>query len=291
MRKVANPLDVEELLKQEDIDVITRGTPEEQGRGKPFVCRLCKHKYRVVGEKPRAKYFADKEKCPSCGSKWCTKFKTERDLLELQDLYYDNNKDQKYLGKMYEYLFYYARSLILKKFSNVVYEADDLDYHAHSSATYLIEEFLKERVKKHVDNYKQFYITFSFGGILIKKIMYSIFGKQEHEVGDVSIDIEDEDKNKIMEIRETSDFVEQVINREDALHMKAYVESLIIGIGRYCDSNEENFLRLVGLRTYLMKGEGKTNKLYQYYNRKGKSMLFKTLEILNAEIRKSGNTN
>lgn len=270
-----------------DFENLDEEQKEIKLKGKPFTCRVCKYKFKLKSD-DRKSYFVEKEKCPSCGTKWCSKPQTERDLLQLQDDFYENNKSEEIATKMYNHLRPYAKSLIYKSFINSVENEQDVEYHSHQAASYLMEEFYKSRNKKHIDDYRQFYVFGSFAGFLVRKIQLSIFGKHEYRVGDVSLDEENDEKKKIYQIEDhKNNSIDKVINESDSVNLLKYMEKLLFSLDRYCDDKYENVMRLLALRNFLGKGEKASDKLFSVYNRKGKIMFQKTMEIMKSELIKN----
>jgi hypothetical protein len=270
-----------------DFESLNDEQKEIKLKGKPFTCRVCNFKFKLKLE-DRKSYFVEKEKCPSCGTKWCSKPNTERELLQLQDDFYENNKSEAIATKMYNHLRPYAKSLIYKSFINAVESEQDVEYHSHQAASYLMEEFYKNRNKKHIDDYRQFYVFGSFAGFLVRKIQLSIFGKHEYQVGDVSLDEENDEKKKIYQIEdEKNNQIDKVINDSDSLNLLRYMEKLLFSIDKYCDDKHENVMRLLAIRNFLSKGEKSSDRLFNVMGRKGKHMFLKSMEIMKGELMKN----
>lgn len=209
-------------------------------KGKPLKCKLCGHTFRFSA-KDRASWTEDKMKCPSCNVEYSVLPKTERILRQIQDKYKDSGrKDLKYIHQIYEILISYSRSLILKKYSNVVIDPESLDYHSHCSSVYLIERYFKN---------PEFEVNISFAGFLMHKIKESLWKKEEHSAGDSSIDSfykEESDGKGYYDIPRDCINLDDVDRSEDNKYVVNSIIDKIRTYGvRHSLSRAENFKRLM----------------------------------------------
>jgi len=109
--------------------------------GRPITCKICKHKfYKTDSQK---KYWKkNKYSCPSCKSTYCCFPPTEKELMTLQDSFFASNRDSKYLGKMYEILIPYSKSLAFKNWGKLMDEDNHFEY-VHTAIYHLIISYLK----------------------------------------------------------------------------------------------------------------------------------------------------
>ena len=243
-------------------------------------CQACLSPYLII----QIKIWYDKNMpCPVCGSLFSPLTITERELHKAQKLYFSSNREEKYLHMMYEYTCSYATSLLLKYFSATVPTEDQRYYHAHNSTAYFLENYLYR---------EDFKINVSFASYLITKIRYSVFGKHEkpagqiknkkgEEIAPVSLNFEDAEGKEFIEIKDNT--LEKVEADIYTKNIKEFVLNLIFELSGYC-TDQEDLMRLLGLKVYLTKGERAADRLFRIYDRNGKSMFLKTLEILRKEL-------
>jgi hypothetical protein len=128
--------------------------------GRPITCGVCKSKFHKTTKKERIEWQDNKLICPNCGTKYSCLPKQERQLMELQDEYFET-KNNDIIGKMYEILCPYAKSLAYKRFRSIMNE----EYHeefAHEASILLLQGYYK---------YADFRITVSFGAYLKRRFL------------------------------------------------------------------------------------------------------------------------
>lgn len=253
-------------------------------RGKPITCRVCESKFKIPS-KSKLKWAHEKMICPSCGIQYSCLPTTER-LLRIEQDNYLQTRDSKYLDLIYRICFPYSRSLLLKAKLSVIDSEDKLQYHSHNISTFLIEEYLKK---------PNFYIHVSFGRWLEKKIPQSVYGQLEHMIEDQSIDIVNENGNPVNQIPGHNKELNEVEHNEISHQIIMYLADFIGGIGDYCNSKEENMIRLLTFVNYLKLRNKETsidtNKFFRHFGRKGKIMFEKTKDLLYQELMAMENCN
>jgi len=265
-------------------------------KGKPITCQLCNHKFSMIDPEKRREWQESNFTCPSCGESYVMLPETERILRKLQDNYFADNRNDKYLEQMYTILISYSKSLLKKHFSNKLHDFEGaLDYYAHTSSM-----LLTIRYKQKDD----FIITVSFGQFLIKKIYESIFGKFEHSFfGEVNIgktkegtvikgavdtlnyifedgsevDYEDRKKSELNNIEET----------EDKKSLCLFLCQLIFGIKDKCLTKAENYSRLMAVEHHLTQSELWADKLFESYGREGKELYMSTMGLIKEYLTKN----
>jgi hypothetical protein len=140
--------------------------------GRPITCGICKTKFHKKSDKERKIWRENKLECPSCGAKYSCLPKQERQLMILQDEYFDK-KDNNLIGEMYKILYPYAKSLAYKKFRGVMND----EYHeefAHEASILLLQGYYK-----YADSFR---ITTSFGGYLQHRFLQIPIDEMKTEV-------------------------------------------------------------------------------------------------------------
>lgn len=117
-----------------------------ESKGRPITCKICKHKFTKTDI--QKKYWKKvKYSCPSCKNSYCCFPPTEKELMTLQDMYFESNRDNKYLDKMYEVLLPYAKSLAFKNWGKLMDEENHFEY-VHTAIYHLITSYLKRNTFK-----------------------------------------------------------------------------------------------------------------------------------------------
>lgn len=247
--------------------------PVKKIKGKPITCRLCGHIFKIHAD-AKAAWREDKIRCPSCRESYCCIPPTEKQLRELQDLFYDSGRNEKYMKEIYEILYLYSQSLILKSYSNLVSSKQELEYFGYMATSFVIEEYYKNI---------NFVILDSFGGFLIHKIRQAIWGKHEHSTGDFSINKEDAN-GKVLQIADSKNPLGDIERQEDTNILIRDLCLMVFEFENFCVSKYENYVRVLNLWLFLTKGEAATDKFFYLYGRHAKNSLYKTLEILKKEL-------
>lgn len=227
-------------------------------KGKPFTCKSCKFQFRIIEEQDRLNWKSYNYICPSCNKEYCILPTTECDLRVLQDKYL-STKDSKYISDLYSLIKTYSRSLILKNFTNVINDPEEIEYHSHSSAFKVIEQYY---------NREDFKIEISFAGYIVLKIKESIWHKSEKNVGDLSIDERDkDDKYKY----ETSSLCSIMIENEKIQDNRDFnyrlYNYLIIIIYR---NGNVSFKLLLALLNFIRDGEKGSDRIFDKFDIQGK---------------------
>lgn len=243
-----------------------------------ITCTKCGCTFTLNNEE-KHRWWVTYMKCPSCNIKYCCLDKTETDLRLFQDEYYLNDRDTKFLEKMYHILVPYSRSMIIKK--TVQMDNEDLNYYAHTTAWYLLERYYNERV---------FYISSSFGAALGWKIVQSLYSKSEKPLysDHMSLDYEYTDNGKdmynIVSYNNGIDPERYYEKQEDLTILKNSLMKIIDKVDEYSTSKLENLMRLIAIRNFLRHGQKNVDKLFSKYGRDGKILYDMTLEILKSEL-------
>lgn len=279
-------------------------------KGRPIKCRVCGYKFKK--SKKEKQYWIDKDKmkCPSCESLYCCIPETERNLRIIQDKYFSNGRDKKYLDEMTKILISYAKSLILKYFSKYIGSDDQengLHYHSHAAASYVIIEFLKRKCKicgKAIEDRNpivvhhckcedpeplenNFYVRVSFGKYLIYGIRYSFWGKPEYEIGDYSIDYKNEEGNIIFQLSDDRDHFNDIEYDVDSILLRNRLMDTIRNLKDICDSVREDFIRKIVLLLFFKKGEKAVDKFFKNWGRTGKIEYLTTIDVIRRTLKEN----
>lgn len=227
-------------------------------KGKPFTCKSCKFQFRIIEEQERLNWKSYNYICPSCNKEYCILPTTECDLRVLQDKFL-STKDTQHISDLYSLIKTYSRSLILKNFTNVINDPEEIEYHSHSSAFKVIEQYY---------NREDFKIEISFAGYIVLKIKESIWHKSEKNVGDLSIDERDkDDKYKY----ETSSLCSIMIENEKIQDYRDFnyrlYNYLIIIIYR---NGNVSFKLLLALLNFIRDGEKGSDRIFDKFDIQGK---------------------
>lgn len=221
--------------------------------GRPISCKICKHKfYKTDLQK---KYWKkNKYSCPSCKSTYCCFPPTEKELMTLQDQFFQSNRDSKYLGKMYEVLIPYSKSLAFKNWGKLMDEENHFEY-VHTAIYHLIVSYLKR---------SDFRISSSFANYVKKRFL--------------QVEIPELTKNISINDKKGND--EEFIQIEAPSNIKTEIEFL-----------SENIEVLDKINTYLLGIKGKYKLrdyliLYNYLSQNNHTNIFtigeqKSKDILN----------
>jgi len=244
-----------------------------EGKGRPTTCRYCDHQFHITN---RVAWEENKHPCPSCGEIWSDKPETERMLMILQDEYFKKRSD-KVMKQMIILLTSYCGSIIKKGFSNKIQEPGKLDYYTHMAVSSLIEGYLDP-------NKPDFRVEGSFKGMLFPRIQAAIWGKQEHACADETLDFEFDDGHVVSysdDKKSISDSIQEMHSREQLVNKMC---ELIFGVSEYC-TQEEDYIRLLNFRNYIIGGEKFTDKFFSLQaDKTGKLKFLQTLEITRDEL-------
>lgn len=285
--------------------------------GRPIKCSLCDHSFKVHPNN-RETWENDKMLCPSCSAQYVCLPDTERILRILQDEFLDTRK-QSILNEIYTIAFPYVKSLLKKKKLALIDSDEKLLYHTHCIVTFLIEDYCKKEEFMIDKSFGQYFNYKMFQSVYGKQ-EYTIEGKrivgkntaiyvceecdyktkgtkarllickcpkcggdmdyEKVSVAVSSIDIENDENQKIQQIADKDVFSEQLNYRNSAREMRDHLLGLILGVEKYCNSDKENFVRMLNMRNYLKKGETVTDRFWKSYGTDGKFIFKQTLDIL-----------
>jgi len=229
--------------------------------GKLITCKVCKFKFGFSNNKDRNNWRTNlKLQCPQCKEYYCILDDTERSLRALQDLYFENNRDEIYINKMYPVLYSYTKSILLKKFRRVL----------KFLAVPTIREYIEVGVSLVVEKYyskPDFYIKHSFGSYIELKLREICYGKKHNYYPDKTIDYEFEDGNFITYQETKNDIVKEIEEKEKIKNLiQKYCDSLF-RIEEKCLTKKENYIRLSAFLIFLEKGDNASNKFIDMYGR------------------------
>jgi Zn-finger nucleic acid-binding protein len=254
---------------------------ERSNQGRPTTCRYCGHAFHV---KDHVTWEEEKHPCPSCAEIWSDKPETERMLMILQDEYLEvrpsnQKKADKILSEMFKLMFSYCESLFKKNFSNAIQQPGKLEEVTQWAVSRLTEEFLKR---------PDFKVNGSFKGMLFPKMQEALYGKQEKPtpkgVYQESLDFEFEDGHAVIYEDHKKSIADSMRQRHDKEFLVNNICDLIFGIKDYCTA-EEDFIRLLNIRNYIIGGEKYTDAFFNLYDKTGKEKFLDTLTILKQDLK------
>lgn len=239
------------------------------GKGKPNRCKHCNFKFKFPNMDEKLKWGKSRYICPKCNINYCILPPTERDLRIIQDDYFTSKRNEKYLKKMYDILKKYSKSLILKRFSNLIFSPDNLEYYSHCSSVYFLEYYLKN------DSFK---VEDSFAGLLLWKIKQAIWRKEEHLVDDVSINFLNDENKHVFEIPNQCNEITTIENNSTNITIRNNL-ILIINSNKFKHNPKNNLKRLIALNLFLNKKTKKnSNKFFKLTDNTGIVEFKNTLE-------------
>ena len=140
-------------------------------KGKFITCKLCNKKFKFISSEVKLSWKEVNYICPFCKEEYCILPETERVLRKIQDLYFTENRNDKYMTQMFYILVDYSKSLIKKMFgSKRSFLVGQIDTIATDSVSLLIEKYTDPN----------FEIQTSFAGFLVFKIKEAMFQKKDH---------------------------------------------------------------------------------------------------------------
>jgi hypothetical protein len=277
------PVDIVEepsSLDGTEIPEVLEEVPTEEKKVVKIRCSTCRE--RFIPEDPFKWWNTDDGVCLCCGEIFCSLPPTEKQLFILQSKYFNVDQNPEHLGKIYEYLLLYSKSLILKFYQSYIQknhiELEDL---SHIVSSLIIEDICAKHKK----------VQTSFATMLIFKIKYCLFGNfynHRTKAMEVSINIVDEDNKEFFELKSPDNQYELFEEKENSMYLKARVLKMIFQAEDYC-TPRENMMRLIALNRFLNKGESASDKLFNLYDRIGKLRFEQTLKVIKAEIHKNLN--
>lgn len=279
---------------------------------KKVTCKKCKKKNIIEDvEKWNKNYM----KCSFCQELYCPLPKTERRLMQWQDLYLINRSE--YMARLlHDELVPYVKSIILKDYISKI-KVDKIEYYINNTITLLFFKYLQN---------KHFKIRDSFYGYLYHKVNEAIFGKPEREVGVVykiqknkniksikpskmnikkmSIDWTSEEtqmkevlpSNSLnyfladgteIEIEDSRNIIDEIDLIRDKFYLRKNLVDLITISYSECKTPKEKWFRLLSLSLYFNKGEIKGDKIFQKFKRVGKEKYEDIIELIKDFLKES----
>lgn len=243
-------------------------------KGKPFYCKHCHHRFNV-DMKDKSKWISDKMICPSCGVDYCVLPKTERKLKFLQKDYIESGYRDREGALLYEALKIYIRSLILKHFTNVINDPEDILDLAHVASSKIFQMYLKKKNK--------FKIEVSFAQYSIFKIKESLWHKSEHIVGESLYE-------KIEDEKEHEKYGKKCKNINN-------IDILFSNFEKDCFNKilkdirtKDHFLNLkilVSFNLFIKSGRNSSDKMFRFYGTFGKYKFIEALNLLKFSLENS----
>jgi hypothetical protein len=256
--------------------------PEDESfkkiKGKGNTCKNCKQVFKFPNAEEKLKWQSCRLPCPRCHYTYCTLPDTEKVLKILQERYYESNRDVKILYQIQSILKSYAKSMILREKSPIIFSIDQLDYYAQLAASFLIEEYFKN---------ENFRIDISFGSYLGHKVKQALYTKSEWGAADTpgltgySLDYETDEISSQYLARSKQDIAQEFEKEIEIQTLRDKIINLIKEFEQYCNSPYENFMRLLGLRLFFFKSQYYSDKFFNSFNRDGKIVMEETLQIIN----------
>lgn len=246
---------------------------------KPKTCKACNYEFYI--EQAYIKEWYDALMfCPNCFETFCVmKPETERILQRKQYMYLGclNKKlKENYFKDMYNILVSYTQSLILKKFSKMLYSPETLEEKAFDALHLILEKYAED------EHYK---IHTSFGGYLNDKINEVFLHKRFYTPKNISLNFKFEDGNEI-EYEDEKNLLKDIEKNQDKRLLAKYITNLIFNYEKECEDKRENFLRLLAVNYFLNFGENKVDKFFRTYGRYGKSKYEETIMLIKHELRR-----
>lgn len=233
--------------------------------GKLITCKSCNFKFKVL-EEFKQKWFDSQNPCPNCGEIFCNLTQTEKDLKNLQNIYYQNGEQRKDLESIYVNLLNYTRSICLKHFNKKVNGEEELEYHCHKAAWKFVEQYIKVRSDK-----LPFKIEASFAGYIVWKLRESINEKEELKISDESLD----DLTFFNEQYENTNLLSFDLTVECSylkqVEKDIFEPEIKSDISIYFDSINGELKLLVAILNYLKYGEKKSDLIFQNFGNEGRS--------------------
>jgi len=270
---------------------------------KEIICKKCSTKYIVKDINLWHKQYMI---CPGCNVLYSPLPKTEKKLMQLQDIFLVNKSEYAFT-KMYDILRAYVKSLILRHFHTRI-QGDSMNYYVDNIITLFYLEYHKK---------ENFRVISSFGAYIYHKIKEFLFGVEERETGtyykpnkskwsvnDISKNItkdidwskpttEDYDNiipnltlNYIhedgheLEIEDSNNMLEEIEKEKDKYILYNNILDIIkISLDR-CSSNRERWLCTQRLSLFFNHGNNKVDAFNLKFGREGKEVFDDIIELV-----------
>ena len=240
-------------------------------KGKPITCRYCTYQFRIPKEE-KDNWREANLICPSCKQEYCVLPETEFKLKVLQDIFLEN-RTQEAGGKLYTLYKTYVRSLILKYFTNVINDPEDIEYHSHNATCKVFFNYYEKPLFK---------IDTSFAEYAMYKIKESIWHKSEHDTGHHSIhETDDEGKEKFIVPHDCKINIETVKNTEAEDMVRYIYKTLIQDIYSH---KEIPFKLLLATNNFIKNGQKGSNRFFEVFGVEGKSRFERLLNRLKKSL-------
>jgi len=217
---------------------------------------------------------------------------TEKELFELQDLYF-TSKDERYLEKMFEIMTSYARSLILKRCRSKGFSLspEDLEFKSEYASYEWLDKVLDREYK----------VEDSFGGYLNYKVTEALYKNKDEEQNDSTERVvNDAHGNKGTELGETkyADSINPLFShqyrnddnfdkKQDLLDDLEKTILLIVKEIKWNKSKQTSrntILALIGLRFYITK-KHRLDNFYSIYGNDIKILVDKMIMTIRRRLR------
>ena len=269
---------------------------------KEIICKKCSSKYLV---KDTDLWYKQYMICPVCNTLYSPLPKTEKKLMQLQDIFLVNKSGYAF-EKMYDILRAYVKSLLLKHFHTRI-QGDSIDYYIDNIITLFYLEYHKK------ENFK---VDFSFGAFIYHKIKEFLFGISERETGtyykpnkvkwtvndikqaskdidwskpttddydniipNVALNYIHEDGHEI-EIEDSNNMLEEIEKEKDKyILFNNIIDIIKISLER-CSTNRERWLCTQRLDQFLYKGNNKVDAFNLKFGREGKEVFDNIVELI-----------
>jgi len=256
---------------------------QEEGlthKGKPITCKYCKFQFKIIDSDSRVYWKENKMFCPSCETTYCVLPKTERDLQILQEDFVKDVQNIKNIKPFKNLLKSYVKSLILKRFTTVVNDPDDINDYADITVSRILEKYY---VKEN------FRIYSSFATFALFQIKYTIWNKTEHLIGDESIHQLDEN-NKLK-----NDYGSNCLNIksvDEEIHIEDSKEVLYNYLLQLFNFDKPTvFKTLNSVLIFIKHGSPAVDRFYKNFGVEGKHRFNYSLQKFKQKLMESNSAN
>jgi hypothetical protein len=240
---------------------------------KTIKCKLCNEKFHIHNE---IEWKKNKFQCQLCKINYCILPKSERELRILQDLYLQN-REEKYVRKMFYILTDYIQSIIKKKYAHVIKFLDgEIENVSKEVAALVIKQYCK----------KEFIIETSFCGYFEFKIKEVLYPQKTKKILDNcdSLDYEFEDGNQ-PEFEDNKYSIDLLLAIEEKMNICKEILILIKMIKSECHSKKEDYIRLLNVANFLDNRQNYIQNFFDIYEKStGKLITIKTIAFLKKEL-------
>ena len=258
------------------MEIITKDS-KKKAKGNWITCKYCSSQFKFPQDTDRVTWRGELFPCPFCHISYCILPERERGLRVVQDSYFDNDRNPKYMRELFTLMVEYAEGLIKKTFvsKETTYLQEDINVYARDAVSLLMEKYADP----------DFRITVSFGGFLGYKIKEAMFAKKTHSCAEETLNYRFKDGN-FVEIEDTQIMeLDRFLEEEHKVELYEYITQLIFQMENKCATARENRIRLTVLDAFLNRGEAFIDKFFSIWHRStGKYITVKTLDLVRAEL-------